>query len=741
MREGNRWNWVPKVKKILPSASGHSLGKRANQFTLCFLLVLSMIVSVLTPLGSIGGEVKTDATTDATKINSTGHIYLILEGEKKGGTGWYSETEIKLTKTLTSESYMTLENFHKSRSSWIVSAEGIVSTGGYGEVKVLNTKISTFSNDSSANYNYFKIDLSYKIPAYSQKKNVRVMGAKSSSGGTYICYNQKIEENSSCMPLDIEATLSIIVDAAQLGIAAHNGSFYGTTFSEESGISIDYGFNYITPVANENADFVITNTHEDKVQSFEVEKVWNDEENRDKSRPSEITLKLNGSNGKSYSVTLNEKNNWKGKVENVPVYYKQGKKVVYTWSENSWTDPINGGNGLTGNKETGYQVSYKVGDTTTATASPDTKTVVTNEHTPALGTVLLHKKLLASEIPWEKIPDEGLTFTFTLKGKTARENKDLEMKKTVTFTKDEIESIKDADGYVQKDVLFEDIDPGTYTVEESGFEGYYKVSDVTIDKLNETAYEGNARADAISVTDNVITVDVGRNNTYDKTTRIWDTEATFTNEARVGSVKVKKKDADGSALEGVSFVILDKEGKEVGTGKTDENGEISFKDLPIGEYTLRETHTVTGHTLLTDDIKVTVPVKMSEEDAVKERADTRKAVEVTNDDTTHDYYFYDFTYEIANDVSLLLPSTGGWQKWLPLLGAAILVLLGLVLYNRTKKKQMGESVIHEAVKGKSLELSSNLTDDSTQNEPDKTTETQEEATVQEETKEDTDEII
>ncbi|MFD9817451.1 MSCRAMM family protein [Streptomyces violascens] len=56
-----------------------------------------------------------------------------------------------------------------------------------------------------------------------------------------------------------------------------------------------------------------------------------------------------------------------------------------------------------------------------------------------------------------------------------------------------------------------------------------------------------------------------------------------------GGIKILKKDPAGDILAGATFALLDSSGKEVATGKTDSDGQLTFKDLPAGVYRLKET--------------------------------------------------------------------------------------------------------------------------------------------------------
>ena len=75
----------------------------------------------------------------------------------------------------------------------------------------------------------------------------------------------------------------------------------------------------------------ITNSHEPELTNLTVTKVWDDNNNSGKLRPT--TLKVTLSNGVSKTdYYLSENNNWTITVSDLPVY-RNGEKINYTWSE------------------------------------------------------------------------------------------------------------------------------------------------------------------------------------------------------------------------------------------------------------------------------------------------------------------------------------------------------------------------------------------------------------------------
>ncbi|MFD5108989.1 MSCRAMM family protein [Streptomyces cinereoruber] len=72
------------------------------------------------------------------------------------------------------------------------------------------------------------------------------------------------------------------------------------------------------------------------------------------------------------------------------------------------------------------------------------------------------------------------------------------------------------------------------------------------------------------------------------TTSVKDSAAVTVDEA-TGGVTIRKKDPEGSRLVAAAFELLDKDGKKVAAGKTDEQGILAFDQLRAGTYRLRET--------------------------------------------------------------------------------------------------------------------------------------------------------
>ena len=72
----------------------------------------------------------------------------------------------------------------------------------------------------------------------------------------------------------------------------------------------------------------LTNKHDVEKTKATVKKVWDDADNQDGIRPSELKVRLSS----GQEVTLNDANGWSATVDDLPVY-AGGQKVTYTWSE------------------------------------------------------------------------------------------------------------------------------------------------------------------------------------------------------------------------------------------------------------------------------------------------------------------------------------------------------------------------------------------------------------------------
>ena len=86
----------------------------------------------------------------------------------------------------------------------------------------------------------------------------------------------------------------------------------------------------LTGTNKEGTVTTITNSYDPEKTSATVQKVWDDNNNQDGKRPTELKVTL--SNGTE--VTLNEGNSWTATVTDLPKY-ANGQEIKYTWTEDT----------------------------------------------------------------------------------------------------------------------------------------------------------------------------------------------------------------------------------------------------------------------------------------------------------------------------------------------------------------------------------------------------------------------
>ena len=121
-------------------------------------------------------------------------------------------------------------------------------------------------------------------------------------------------------------------------------SFTGLPFNNEDGTVINYTVEevavtgYTAAITGDKvAGYVITNSHTPEVTSFEVTKVWADNNDQDGIRPKTITVNLLADGEVKESKKVTAEDGWKVTFENYPVYKagKVGEPIIYTVTEDA----------------------------------------------------------------------------------------------------------------------------------------------------------------------------------------------------------------------------------------------------------------------------------------------------------------------------------------------------------------------------------------------------------------------
>ena len=184
-----------------------------------------------------------------------------------------------------------------------------------------------------------------------------------------------------------------------------------------------------------------------------------------------------------------------------------------------------------------------------------------------------------------------------------------------------------------------------------------------------------------------------------------DLSKTVYNDLEPAKVQLTKYKDDGSPLAGVEFELkFVKESEtatknksesfsrllnvgETATATTDADGKITWENLDQGDYEIRETKTVDGCALLTDVIKITLPLQLTKDEA-DSYGNVNKDLAKEDTNYTKKWYFFDCKYEIKNNQVFLMPMTGSNGTWMyGFVGFAAIAFTGCLYLLLDEKKK------------------------------------------------------
>ena len=154
---------------------------------------------------------------------------------------------------------------------------------------------------------------------------------------------------------------------------------------------------------------------------------------------------------------------------------------------------------------------------------------------------------------------------------------------------------------------------------------------------------------------------------------------TVTNTLVLGSVEITKTDAENNPLAGAEFTITgpndyssvlttaleDKDGKKVAT--------VKFTNLLPGEYTITETKSPAGHSLLANPIKIKIGAgehELNSNGTLNQDEGYNAVASSTGKNST---YYYNWGATVINNKGFTLPSTGGMGTYLFTIGGIVIM--------------------------------------------------------------------
>ena len=418
-----------------------------------------------------------------------------------------------------------------------------------------------------------------------------------------------------------------------------DGQMYEYFWTEKAGnipdgyeLTNEVTYNILTPGEGVTGFITtLTNSHKPQKINAVVKKVWDDNDNQDGKRTSELTVDLmkNGTEVAG-TVTLNEENDWTDTVENLDKY-TGGVKNVYTWAEKNLPE----GYSLTDTKK---EVTEATEDTLEAAI-----TTLTNTHTPGKVSAEILKI-------WDDAENQDGKRPETITAILVKNGEETDQKVTLSADNNWNAIIKDLDEYsngtLNKYTWKEAEVPEGYELTLNKTEGISttltnthtpETTDVSVTKVwDDNNNKAGVRPASIQVqlyadeTPQGDPVELNEENSWKYTWKDLDkyadgteisyrvdevseidgylksvtaneenTEYVITN--TITSVKITKVDiSDAHELEGAHLQILDSNGTVVAEwDSAKEAHEVT--GLKTGElYTLRETVAPDGYTITTD---------------------------------------------------------------------------------------------------------------------------------------------
>ena len=399
--------------------------------------------------------------------------------------------------------------------------------------------------------------------------NIHIPATINISGGKHWDDNNNQDgKRPSSIKIRLYADDTELTDKVQTVTAADNWEWTFTNLPKyANGTEINYTItedvvaDYTTSVRGYN----VTNTYTPEVVRVVIRKVWDDKDNQDGKRPTELKVDLKKKVGNSWNapnelvqtITLNEGNGWQMEIKDLPKY-ADGREILYNWSEHT-----------VGLEEKGYYFNSIVteGEITT----------LTNTHVPEKVEASVRKVWNDNKNQDGKRPTDIIVKLYGKAGEAAAE----EILKTTlneannwTFTKTDLPKFKDGVAYTY------------YWTEET------QLPDYTVEAAQENS--GNSFVTTLTNT-----------HTPEKTQatvkKVWD-DANNNDGKRPETIMVVLKKKNGQTETTVKIYELNDENGWTVT----ETGLDAYTNGVENEYSWEESSLPKGYSLESTDVNGTV---------------------------------------------------------------------------------------------------------------------------------------
>lgn len=152
-------------------------------------------------------------------------------------------------------------------------------------------------------------------------------------------------------------------------------------------------------------------------------------------------------------------------------------------------------------------------------------------------------------------------------------------------------------------------------------------------------------------------------------------------------------------LSGATFTLTNNDTKKVYTATSNDEGQLNFKGLDAGTYTLQETSAPTGYSLNKKEIPVVITAQYNENGTLNNykvtvdgKATSTYTASYTGTDRIENITIQGAETSIPNTPISSLPSTGGIGTYLFTIAGIAIMLVAVGLFVVSRKRRMGDSM-------------------------------------------------